>query len=799
MRVGNEPRDKVWPLAKIAEHTTDPSPAPEAPGAMQAFIKDEKGSISPAQFLRMTTTLGGAFSGPVPKVEGFQARKPSGPAEKYSRAMADRLHQVNQQDMSDLVETRQLYKDKMPAIKADPQVEQDLYGAAEHGTIGALPTEHQNFYKAWLEQARQHSEMLYQELRKYDPSLPNTDPNYMHKLAVGHQDALELNLMGADNTDPVTGSRGLSQRANSLESPTFMAIEAPNGSRAVISPADGGFNIWKGYKKSFAKSNADLELGGEVKIGNARFDIKRANTDEIEANATNSAGQPMQYYKNAAFSILKNNVNLRVALRHAQFLEGLKSDPEFKQWATTDEKVARQNGWAQTKMRQFQGWYMDPHLQEVFDDYAKPGLDAGAAVQGIRELSQRVTSTLFWQPIPHMANVFWHWWVGRGWDWINPAEYGHLAPELSQAFFSVMRQDNLQRDIANAGAGLIARGVFADPRNFTRNMGEAFGLDIKRNPSKWDPVAKTLGVDPRDLVHMIYRGSQKVMWNFNDVLLTHQILVNERNGMARPEAIQAAERHIPNYRTPARVLSSGDGGRFISQVIQDPLFVAFGRYHYGVYNSLAHIAKGLATGTGGERREALGHVFALGLFAFIMKPLLDKAAQFVTGNPNAETQPRGPMAPINAARLALQGENINRVTRGTMTLPPLLSTALELRNNQDFAGRNIVEPGRMQQIIPHSMGDVPNSLRQAGGAAVEAGEHVAKGLVSPIGQAATIYNKGQNPLAGVRDLALDIKNPSQRSVAYELKAPMNNLKSLRTREKNPRGPLEAGYDAITGR
>ena len=769
----------------------------ERAAPVKAFLADEKGSVSPAQFYKMTTAIGGAFSGPVPHVEGYQARRASGAPEKYSRRVADDLHAVNQQDVGDMVDARKTFETEMPAAKGDKATQEAIYKAIESGDLSKLSPEHHNFYKAWLEAARQHNDAMYQEIRKYDPSLPNVDPNYMHKLAKGHQADFEPNLLGADTSDPVTGSRGLSKRADALEAPTFMAIEAPNGRRAVISPAEGGFNLWNGYKKTFVKSGADLEMGGEVKIGNARFDIKRANTDEVEQHALNREGKPMEYYKNAALSVLKNNVDLRSALRHMQFLEALKDNPDFKQYATTDQKVARQNGWEQTKMRQFQGWFMDPHLREVFDDFAKPGLDAGPAVQKIRALSQRVTSTLFWMPVPHALNVFWHWWVGRGWDWMQPTEYRHMAGELTDAWRSVMSQDKLQKQIGDAGAGTIYRSVFANPADFAKNMATAFGEDVKRNPSKWDPIAKTLGVDPRDLVHGLYRWSSKAMWSFNDVLLTHQIMVNQRKGMDMDQAIKHAERHIPNYRVPARVLGSGEGSRFISQVIQDPLFVAFGRYHYGVYNSLAHIAKGLATGTGGERREALGNAFALGLFALVMKPLLDKAAQAITGNPDAETQPRGPMAPINAVRKAVAGENINRITRGTITLPPLLSTALELRNNQDFAGRNIVEPGHMQQIIPRSMEDVPNSLKHLGGAAVEGAEHVAKGLVSPIGQAASIFNKGQNPGGGVRDLLLDIRNPSDRSRAYELKAPMKNLQALRSREKNPRGPVEAGFNAAT--
>jgi hypothetical protein len=770
--------------------------------AAKAFMENEQGSISPAQFFRMTQAVGGAFSGPVPHVEGYQSRRPGSPAERTSRTIADRLQQVNAQDTGDMVWGRQLFAEKMPQhIAADRAMQERIYNAIENGTVNQLTGADANFYKAWLEVLRAHNDQLYAKLRNFDPNLPNLDPNYMHKLAVGHQGDFEPTMLGADVTDPVIGARGLSQRADSLESPTFVALEAGNGRRAVISPAKDGFVVWQNGKQTFVKSNDEIKLGEQVHIGNAVFDVKRANTAEVEQHALNRQGQPMQYYKNASLSILKNNIDLRAAVRHMEFLESLKNDPDFLKYATTDEKVARENNWTKTKMGQFQGWFMDPHIAEVFDDFARPGIDAGQAVQSIRQLSQRVTSTLFWMPVPHALNVFWHWWVGRGWDWIKPTEWGNLAGEMTGAFKSVISQDAYQKRIADAGAGTVYRSVFANPRDFATNMAKAFGEDVKRNPSAWDPIARTLGVDPRDLVHMLYRGSQKAMWSFNDVLLTHQIMANERQGMPLDQAIKHAERHIPNYRIPSRILSDSQGGRFISQVLSDPLLVAFGRYHYGVYNSLAHMVKGVTTGTGGERKEALGNLFALGLFAFVAKPLLDKMAQYLTGNPHAETQPRGPMSPIqNTYRAVASGtKDMGDLANAAVTLSPLLKTTLELYRNRDFADRPIVERAQVQGMVPHSVSDVPRAAADTLGNVVRAGEHITRGLVTPLGQAEQVWNKGQGPIGGLRDLLLDIRNPSQASTNYEAKAPAKNNQALQQRFKKPRGMLEQGYHAITGR
>jgi hypothetical protein len=283
------------------------------------------------------------------------------------------------------------------------------------------------------------------------------------------------------------------------------------------------------------------------------------------------------------------------------------------------------------------------------------------------------------------------------------------------------------------------------------------------------------------------------MWYSNDVFLIQHLKENMRNGMTMEAAITHAEKYFPNYRVASRIIFSGPAGRIVSKVMQSPELSAFGRYHAGVWNAYANIAKDLLSpnATGKERAEAVGHLVMMGVLAFGIYPALDKVAQWITNNPDASMYRRGPIAIPNAIARAASGKgDVTQGLRDTFTVPPMATTALEALHNKDYANKNIIEPG-----------DFSNAMHGSGRAAVRVGVqeglHTAQGLVSPIGTAVNA-SRNQGIPAAIRDQALGIKNPSVKSRIYEKMAPSKNEQAAITRYARPSNPVEGWLNSILG-
>ncbi|MGY4154308.1 hypothetical protein ACVINW_000150 [Bradyrhizobium sp. USDA 4461] len=95
-------------------------------------------------------------------------------------------------------------------------------------------------------------------------------------------------------------------------------------------------------------------------------------------------------------------------------------------------------------------------------------------------------------------------------------------------------------------------------------------------------------------------------------------------------------------------MGSKQGARIFSQILAEPTFMVLGRYHYGVFNSYANIAKDLVRGSRGNKLDAIGNLFAMGLLSFAVYPMLDKAARWITGNDHAGGASRDPLPSLRS-------------------------------------------------------------------------------------------------------------------------------------------------------
>jgi len=726
--------------------------------------------------------------------KSYIARDAKTPSEEYARSLDKNLHKLRQADIEhshELMRWEKTLPDELFKKSGGSSPIERMYFAREAGTVGQLDPKEQAAYDRYIKPVLDENDTLFENINKIAPERLGPDvSDHIYRITKGNTPEYNI-LKTGQSTDPVAGVNGISVASKGPAlARRFVALENDTtGQRHVISLNNDGFTIMKDGKGQRVKDpNFAFEEGGKYQVGNDTFTMKQALTPEIEDNARFENGKRVKYYHNAAMSAGLANRYLGNMARHLQFLEDLKGNDTFKQFATPSAKEAPE-GWTETKLPNFKGWKMDPQLAHVMDDYAQPGFNEDG-LNSLRKLSQAITKTIFWLPTAHINNVGAHWFVERGWDWIKPMEYRHLAVDGFKAIRSVITQDEYQTKLRNAGAGTIYGGVAT--QNFMEQFAKGVGEAIEKNPSKWDPIARQFGIGPSDLVKAIYKASSHVMWAANDMFLTEAAMRGERKGLSMDQAITEAERHIPNYRVPATIMGSQRGARIFSQVMQDPLFMAFGRYHYGVFNSYANMAKDLVKGNGADKLQAIGNLMAVGILTLGVYPVLDKAARMITGNDDASQQRRGPLAIPSHLNAARKGEeDFASAARSTFTLPPMLITAIQAIGGKDFRGKNIIEPGDLRNA---GQGSLPAAAKVVG----QGADYLARGLISPYSTLSNTLHKKESVGEGVRDQALDQKNPSAAARKYLANVPKRSQQEAASRFKKPTGLIEGLVNKAVG-
>ncbi|MHC2257137.1 hypothetical protein ACVILK_006829 [Bradyrhizobium embrapense] len=709
------------------------------------------------------------------------------PQEEYARSLSDELYKVRKAKEQHVIDL-QKWAASLPKELNNPKTLERIYFAREAGKIGQLDPHEQALYNQHLKPLFDENDRLFDQVSKLDPDM--LGPKIQdHIYRIGKGDSPERNILNpGESADPIEGTYALATRPRgTMLDRKFVALESPEGRRYVISLNHDGFTLWNNGQP-MKVVDPGFEYKNEYQLGHRDFTMKEATTPEIEEHARVAGGGKPEYYHNAALSASAANLDLGEIARHLQFLQDLKSNHEFLKHAKKPGEKAP-DGYVETRLQNFKGWKMDPQLAYVMDDFARPGINE-PAINRLRQLSQAVTRAIFWMPTAHIRNVGEHWFVERGFRWVpGTGGYTSLALDGLKAIKSVVRQDELQKQLRESGAGTIYGGVIS--RSALDNLAKGFGEAVKKNPSRWDPIARQFGVGPSDLVKAVYKASSHLLWAANDMFLTHSVLEHMRDGMSMQDAITKAERHIPNYRIPTTIMGSKQGARIFSQILFEPTFMVFGRYHYGVFNSYANIAKDLVRGSRGNKLDAIGNLFAMGLLSFAVYPVLDKAVRWITGNDHASAARRGPLAiPYHLYEAARGKENLTTAARDTFTLSPALSTAMQQLSGLDWRGKPIIEPG---DVAKAAHGDWRGGAR----AVAQEADFLGHGLVSPYSTLTNTINKNQSIGGGLRDQALDIRKPSQGAIRYEQQLPRKLHESAVSRQRHPVGLAERLVNKVT--
>jgi hypothetical protein len=569
-------------------------------------------------------------------------------------------------------------------------------------------------------------------------------------------------------TDPIVGGRTLPRTTSSLRGRTYYAIQAKDGSRLVVKKLEnGGAEIWKD-KKVIGEVAGDIEVGEAAHVLDTPFTVKQATTKELEQHT------PTEYHKNAWANTVDDLVRLRRVKRALEYLDTLKASPEWQKYATMNNG-RRPPGWKQTTLPQLAGWFMDPKLAAVFDDFYGARTELGLALEKINRFATR---SLFWGPLPHIENVMAHWYVGRGFDWITPQGVRSLFQDGARAIHQVYSQGKDFQRMLREGSALQSPRV--TNQDFYGQLTKKIGGEMERDPERWGPIAKSLGFNKlADFVAWYYNGVSKVLWQANDVFMLQRQFELERKGMSTAKAIEEAEKHIPNYRIPTEVLRT----RALSQLLQNPNVLVFARYHYGIFKSYANMLGDLVKGTPKERLDSIGNLFALGTLVFGIYPLLTAGLQKLTENPEAKKLSRG-AASFPQALMDLYGgdKTLPEVIGSVMTLAPGTKTIGELLESgiDWFTGRHIYEPA-------------DERAGNWGRVAAQMIEYAAEHAISPY-KLVNDYIKDEDSKSLIRaaiDQQVGLKEPTDRQKAGKAKAFKYQRREAVRRHNKPIGLIES--------
>jgi hypothetical protein len=321
--------------------------------------------------------------------------------------------------------------------------------------------------------------------------------------------------------------------------------------------------------------------------------------------------------------------------------------------------------------------------------------------------------------------------------WVDPRQLGSFADTARVAWRDVGNQTKFYRDIMREGGSILG----ADPRNkgyfetiIKDASKEMFGApEMEKSIAG---LAKKLGTSVGDLYNGISSASQKAMWFTRDVMyvqLVREVMARQEksgNKITLKEAIDVAERHMPNYRLPSEVV----GSRIVSQVLRDPRVSLFSRYHYGMVKSLVNTLKdidprNLKTPEGRQHfREGVDSMVAIGVALSVLYPLMDKMAEAVFGE-GAEQRRAGPFHLLHAGLDVYSGKkDASALVWPVFTFNPVLLTLGQLGlNKKIFSGKSVYHPDDdfatiMGDVGMYTAGQIPQVPPVMSATADEGGE-----------------------------------------------------------------------------
>jgi hypothetical protein len=582
---------------------------------------------------------------------------------------------------------------KIPKDELEILSSEDFYHALEADQANLTPTQ-RALRDKYITPLREELVRIYNKLKD-----ANLDPDVDASTYVPRIVPKYNKLFDPDN--PIAsgirqGTTSLGAKPGPLKSRKMMALVDEQGNRKIVEIDGRKIFAFDEQGKPFLVVETDRVPKKGQEIGG--FRLEDATTKEIEANT------PVRYNKNALVNFLYSVERMRRAERELDFLNTLKSSPEWRTIAVPFGEGIPPLGWAEAENPALRGWYIEPRIREALDDFAGKGpSDVVAFLEGVNRI---IVGSLFINPVPHLLNITDHWFTQRGLTgWVTPWGLKRLIDTAPIAAKEVLTQGPLYREFLANGASLQWARVL------TQDFYQKLLPQLEKDPG-FVEIAKAVGKSPAKLVRSLYRGASHIMWALSDVMQMQAYLEKKAKlqSQGRYESLgqvfSETDKHMPNYRVApriaekelSRVLGNKAGSivsRGASIVMRAPLINTFGRYKYGRAASLVHMAKDLIKGDMKTKAEALDKIAALAVAVYLVYPLLSKITSYLTGE-NIEAEKFGGSKVLQTFYDFANGDkDYDRVLSLFWQMPPLTKAGVELASNRElFTGKPVIYPGQ---------------------------------------------------------------------------------------------------------
>ena len=597
----------------------------------------------------------------------------------------DDLHRLNTNNVADKRSLMQMIK-SLPDEWKEKDFQEGVSNSVEGRLIdpnAEIPEDHQAFLDAMKPLTDKQASLARSVREKIstladpDKAFPEIDirtpeEGYVHRIVEGKEGGQVSPLEGEGlDRDPITG-----QRQNTLSK---FASGAQKRQMYVFDNGEG-LRHWGGTPLD----ELGYKMGQEVEDGTGKWTIKPATMDEVEANTD------IKYHRNFIANTVDNVARLARVDRNLDFLttqaKALEDKGLFVR-ETPENRISPPPGMRKVDIPQMSG-YAVPRIANTLNDFfGRPTDDLDNM---LTKAGRFLLQAMFITPFPHALNVAAHWAPARGWDWVSPRGYGRLASTGFKAIREVWTFGPEAQRLLREGNGQILPSV--ETQNFYKVVQNQLFHTMLHDQHTWGDYVKTVmgpGHAVVDFVKAMYRGSNEAMWLMNDMMLLQRQFELESKGLSAREAIQNAEKDIPNYRVPSEVM----GSPALSQFLTSSKYAVFGRYHYGMLRSLALMVRDLAgpSRSASERMKAAGKLTMLGVMGLGAMPLINSGLQQLTGNPNAGLRWAGPLSVLHAVTgLATHQVNWLSAMSSIFSMAPQLQIARAATTNKDIFGNDIV-------------------------------------------------------------------------------------------------------------
>jgi len=610
-------------------------------------------------------------------VVALASRVKGTPLEKgMARQIGDELHKRDMQISEKAMEMLRYVETKIAKEVPDYQQHAERIYLSYGDKSIRLSTREQEIKTKYVDPILAGNEAMRQTLKGLGYEVGPDVPDYISRIVKGKSGFLDRVSKALDSFDaPATRSLGTSPPV--LKARDALAMETPTGAREVITKRKGGgYTVWRNGRQVGITQAAKQ---GAVKWQGRDYTVGQGTVREIESHTD------IRYHHDPIVAAMEANQQLARALSNAQAIENIKNLPSFDKIGAKIADAPAE--WVGVSIPQFNNYRFAPHVAYTLQDFS--GEVARGVGNGLGKISRLITGAMFWDPLPHLWNVATHSFVERGLSrWTTPGGYIDLAKTSFRAWKAVTEQNSDYMKFMHEGGGLMYPKVLLE--NFQDRAMKALGTQPQMGL-----VAKAFGyADAGKMLDAVYRFSRHILWGGNDIMMMQAYFEKEamRPNMSPQEVIREVEKHIPNYRIPGTVM----GSRIASQLLQNPLATAFGRYDYGRLASYGHlmgdiIKKNVAPA---DRLKAMDQVAALAVLGLVLYPMLgDAMARAITGNQHATAQRFGAATiPQLVYEYFHKDKDLNEIFSSAFPSSPLITSAVEAMNGHEaFTGKTITK------------------------------------------------------------------------------------------------------------